>query len=113
MHTSEYIFWKPFQKTGKRITQILPCRASSIAINCLNTREATVSYIQIYNRHLKDQKPVVEAFLLWTNKQDALNGSHLSRALTYAKNQQNYMMTYLEDGHCSISNNLSENPIAP
>ena len=24
-----------------------------------------------------------------------------------------YMMTYLEDGHCSISNNLSENSIRP
>ena len=76
-------------------------------------REKGLSYKQIYNRRLKDQKPVVEAFLAWSNKQNAPNGSRLARALTYARNQQNYMMTYLEDGHCSISNNLSENSIRP
>ena len=72
-----------------------------------------LSYKQIYNRRLKDQKPVVEAFLVWINKQNAPNGTRLARALTYARNQQDYMMTYLEDGHCSISNNLSENSIRP
>ena len=76
-------------------------------------REKGLSYKQIYNRRLKDQKPVVEAFLVWINKQNAPNGSRLARALTYARNQQDYMMTYLEDGHCSISNNLSENSIRP
>lgn len=76
-------------------------------------REKGLSYKQIYNRRLKDQKPVVEAFLAWINKQNAPNGSRLARALTYARNQQSYMMTYLEDGHCSISNNLSENAIRP
>ena len=76
-------------------------------------REKGLSYKQIYNRRLKDQKPVVEAFLVWINKQNAPNGTRLARALTYARNQQDYMMTYLEDGHCSISNNLSENSIRP
>ena len=76
-------------------------------------REKGLSYKQIYNRRLRDQKPVVEAFFSWINKQSAPNGSRLSRALTYARNQQNYMMTYLEDGHCSISNNLSENSLRP
>ncbi|MBD5401816.1 IS66 family transposase [bacterium] len=78
-----------------------------------NYREKGLSCKQIYNRRLKDQRPVVEAFLAWFNKQNAPNGSRLARALTYARNQQNYMMTYLEDGHCSISNNLSENSICP
>ena len=76
-------------------------------------REKGLSYKQIHNRRLRDQKPVVEAFLTWINKQNAPNGSRLARALTYARNQQNYMMTYLEDKHCSISNNLSENSIRP
>ena len=76
-------------------------------------REKGLSYKQIYNRRLKDQKPVVEAFLAWINKQTAPNGSRLARALTYAKNQQGFMMTYLEDGHCSLSNNMSENAIRP
>lgn len=76
-------------------------------------REKGLSHKQIYNRRLKDQKPVIEAFLVWINKQKAPNGSRLARALTYAGNQQCYMMTYLEDGHCSISNNMSENAIRP
>ena len=37
----------------------------------------------------------------------------LDRAITYAKNQAPYMMTYLEDSHCELSNNLSENSIRP
>lgn len=50
----------------------------------------------------------------WNNKQNATKGSHLARALTYARNhQQEYMMTYLEDAHCSLSNNMSENSIRP
>ena len=76
-------------------------------------REKGFSYKQIYNRRLKDQKPVVEAFLVWLDKQSAPKGSRLARAITYARNQRDYMMTYLEDGRCSISNNMSENTIRP
>ena len=76
-------------------------------------REKRLSYRQIYNRRLKDQKPVIEAFIAWIDKQNALSGSRLARALTYAGNQRPYMMTYLENGRCSISNNLSENSIRP
>ena len=76
-------------------------------------REKGLSYKQIYNRRLKDQKPVVEAFAAWIEKQSAPNGSRLSRALTYAGNQGPYSMTYLDDGRCSISNNLSENSTRP
>lgn len=79
----------------------------------MSYREKGLSYKQIYNRRLRDQKPVVEAFLAWINKQNASNGTRLARALTYVRNQQSYRMTYLEDAHCSISNNLSENSIRP
>jgi len=56
--------------------------------HCLNTNAPTrkkLSFKQIHIRRLKDQKPVIEDFL----------------------------MTYLEDGRCSLSNNLSENSIRP
>lgn len=33
--------------------------------------------------------------------------------MNYALNRKDTLMTYLEDGHCSISNNLSENVIRP
>lgn len=51
--------------------------------------------------------------MAWIDKQKAPNGRCLARALTYAGNQRPYMMVYLEDGHCCISNNLSENSIRP
>lgn len=76
-------------------------------------REKGLSYKQIYNRRLRDEKPVVEAFMAWIDKQIPIRGSRLARAITYASNQKAYMMTYLEDGHCSLSNNMSENSIRP
>ena len=33
--------------------------------------------------------------------------------MKYAQNRKDTLMTYLEDGHCSFSNNLSENVIRP
>ena len=72
-----------------------------------------LSYKQIYNRRLKDQKPVIEAFLSWAEKQTPIRGSRLAKAITYVLNQRPYMMTYLEDGHCSLSNQISENAIRP
>ena len=76
-------------------------------------REKGLSYKQIYNRRQRDQKPVVEAFLSWINNAPTTKGTRFDRAITYAKNQSSYMMTYLEDSHCSISNNMSENSIRP
>lgn len=78
-----------------------------------NYRERGLSYKQIQNRRLKDQKPIVEAFSAWIDRQKAPKGGRLARALTYARNQKQYMATYLDDAHCSLSNNLSENAIRP
>ena len=33
--------------------------------------------------------------------------------MSYVQNRRLYLSTYLEDGHCSFSNNLSENAIRP
>lgn len=72
-----------------------------------------LSYKQIQKRRLKDQKPVIEAFLSWAEIQTPIKGSRLSKAITYVVNQKPYMMTYLEDGRCSLSNQISENAIRP
>ena len=76
-------------------------------------KEKSLSYKQIYKRRLKDEKPVIEAFLAWANNQKTIQGDRLDRALKYLKNCQPYMMTYLEDGRCSLSNNISENSVRP
>lgn len=62
---------------------------------------------------LKKEKPVVEGFLSWLEKQEPVRGSRMDKAVTYIRNRVPYLMTYLEDGRCSFSNNLSENAIRP
>lgn len=74
---------------------------------------ADLSPEERYNRRLKLEKPVLEAFWCWLENLTVLNGSALGRAVTYAKNQKPYMENYLLDGRCSISNNAAENSIRP
>lgn len=76
-------------------------------------RRKGLSHKQIYHRRQKDQKPVIEAFLSWAEKQQPVKGSRFAKAITYVLNQKSYMMTYLEDGRCSLSNQMSENAIRP
>lgn len=76
-------------------------------------REKGLSYKQIYNQRLKDEKPVIEGFLSWLNQVNPGSNGKLKKAVTYIKNREAFLMTYLEDGRCSFSNNLSENSIRP
>lgn len=76
-------------------------------------REKGLSHKQIYRRRLKDEKPVLEAFWLWFDKLRPVRGSRLDRAQKYIANRRANLQTYLEDGRCSFSNNLSENSIRP
>ena len=72
-----------------------------------------LSIKQIKNRRLKDQKEVIEAFLAWAKQVKPGSNGKLKKAITYIKNREEFLMTYLEDGRCSLSNNLSENSIRP
>ena len=76
-------------------------------------REKGLSFKQIYNRRLKDEKPVVEAFLAWLDRINPGDNDGLRKAIKYTQNCRPYMMNYLQDGHCSLSNNASENSIRP
>ena len=76
-------------------------------------REKGLSIKQIYNRRLKDEKPVIEAFLSWLDKLMPQTGDSIIRAIKYTNGCRPYMMNYLKDGACSLSNNLSENSIRP
>ena len=70
------------------------------------THEARKQY------RLQKEQPVLEAFFSWLEKQQAGKGS-FGKAVAYAMNRREFLMTYLEDGRCSFSNNLSENAIRP
>ena len=62
---------------------------------------------------IQKEKPVVEGFLSWLDQQNPIRGSRMDKAVTYIQNRRSYLSTYLEDGRCSFSNNLSENAIRP
>ncbi len=62
---------------------------------------------------MKKEKPVLDAFWEWISQQNPRKGSRLEKAVNYALNHKAEFMTYLEDGRCSFSNNLSENSIRP
>lgn len=47
------------------------------------------------------------------DQQKPVKGTRFDKAVNYAQNRKDTLMTYLEDGHCSFSNNLSENAIRP
>ena len=61
----------------------------------------------------KDQKPVIEAFLSWLDQLHPESGDRLIKAINYSNGCRPFMMNYLKDGACSLSNNLSENSIRP
>jgi hypothetical protein len=67
------------------------------------------------SERLKQEKPVLEAFWSWVDsvKNKVLPKSKIGEAINYALNNKAEFMNYLEDGNCSISNNLSENSIRP
>ena len=62
---------------------------------------------------LEKEKPVLEAFCAWVDSQKPVRNTRLDKALTYVRNRRETSMTYLEDGRCSFTNNLSENAIRP
>ena len=64
-------------------------------------------------RRLKHEKPIVEAFIKWADSQIVTGNDSFAKAITYIRNRRDYMMTYLEDGRCSLSNNWSENSVRP
>lgn len=62
---------------------------------------------------LEQEKPVLDAFWSWLDHQHPVRNTRMEKAVTYIKNRRQYLETYLEDGRCSFSNNLSENAIRP
>ena len=62
---------------------------------------------------LEKEKPILDAFRIWLDEQKPRKESRFETAVKYAQNRKDTLMIYLEDGHCSLSNNLSENAIRP
>lgn len=62
---------------------------------------------------LEKEKPVLEAFWTWLEQQKPVRNTRMDKAVNYVLNRRETAETYLEDGHCSFTNNLSENAIRP
>ena len=61
----------------------------------------------IKQAHLSQEKPIIEGFLSWLERQNPVKGSRLDEAVTYIRNRKEHLAVYLGDGRCSFSNNLS------
>lgn len=63
---------------------------------------------------LKKAPAILSAFWKWLEQfKGEDTGSRFGKAVAYALNRKPYLETYLEDGRCSLSNNLAENAIRP
>jgi len=62
---------------------------------------------------LEKEKPVLDAFWSWLDQQKPVHGSRFEKAVNYAQNRRETSLTFLEDGHCSLSNNDTERSIRP
>lgn len=103
---------------GKQLDYTQPSVQGMMYINQLFHLEDVIkakhsSFDAIKKARLEKEKPIVEGFLSWLDKQNPVKGSRMDKAVTYIQNRRDYLMTYLEDGRCSFSNNLSENAIRP
>ena len=76
-------------------------------------KEKGLSVKQIYKRRLKDQEPVIDAFLSWVDGLTPKTGDGIIKAINYSNGCRPYLKNYLKNGACSLSNNLSENAIRP
>ena len=50
---------------------------------------------------------------MWVAQQKTVRNNWMDKAVNYVLNRRDTVQTYLEDGRCSFTNNLSENAIRP
>lgn len=102
---------------GKQYDYKLPAVQGVMYVNKLFSLEDKIQekykgdYEAIKQARDEQEKPVVEAFLAWADEQTAVKGSRFYQALVYIRNRKDTIARYLEDGHCSFSNNASERAV--
>lgn len=87
-------------------------------INLLFKVEDEINHLSFKERKQKRQdasRPILDAFWSWVDETASLYTTNelLTKALTYATNQKEYLETFMEDGRLPISNNLCEANIKP
>ena len=87
-------------------------------INLLFQVEEQIKSLSPVEKKQKRQdasRPILDAFWTWAEETSTLHTTNelLTKALTYATNQKEYLETFMEDGRLPISNNLCEANIKP
>lgn len=72
---------------------------------------STLTQEERYNKRLELEKPVLDALFAWAEQRTAAPKSKLGQALTYLKNQRQFLTNYLMDGRIELSNNRAERSI--
>lgn len=104
--------------SGKEDDLSVPGVQAVVYINKLfdierDCKERGYSFDKIREARQKKARPVIQAFWSWLATLHPDRNTKLDRAVNYALNRKDYLETYLEDGRCSLSNNLSEQAVRP
>ena len=78
--------------------------------------EQNLSFQERYQARLEQSKPVAEQFFVWAKTEYEKNPvpkSMLGAALTYAVNQEGWLMNVFLDGRLELSNNRAERAVRP
>ena len=101
---------------GKEYDYSVPAVQGTAYVNKLfmierDIRSGHLTADEIKERRLQKEKPVLEGFWSWFEKQNPEKGTRFDKAVTYIRNRQNHLENYLLDGRCSFSNNASERDV--
>ena len=107
----------PLDSRGKEISGSKGAEGREY-INLLFKVEEQIKSLSPEEKNLKRQeasRPILDAFWAWVEETSVLHTTNelLTKALTYATNQKEYLETFMEDGRLPISNNLCEANIKP
>lgn len=78
--------------------------------------EGKLSFQERYQARLEQSKPVAEKFFAWAKAEYEKNPvpkSMFGAALTYAVNQEGWLMNVFLDGRLELSNNRAERAVRP
>lgn len=101
---------------GKEYDYSVPAVQGTAYVNKLfaierDIRSGHLTADEIKERRLQKEKPVLEGFWSWLEKQNPEKGTRFDKAVTYIRNRQNHLENYFLDGRCSFSNNASERAV--
>lgn len=104
--------WKQYDYSQPAVQGVQYCNRLFAMEDSIN-KKYPGNYEKRKQLRLEKEKPVLEAFWSWLDQQKPVRNTRLDKAVNYVLNRRDIAETYLEDGRCSFTNNLSENAIRP